>query len=156
MLTLPLYQWLRPASIDEVLGLLAEHPGECLLVAGGTDAVPNMKHRLHEPKRVVSLGGVRDLHFVREDAAGLHLGPALTLRELAEQPRVCELLPALAHAASASSTCDSALLRSRPPLASSALRSSSTALASSAVTSTRAGSSAKAARASMLSRSTAR
>ena len=100
MLTLPLYQWLRPTSTDQVLELLAEHPGECLLVAGGTDAVPNMKHRLHEPKRVVSLGGVRDLHFVREYAAGLHLGPALTLRELAEQPRVCESLPALARAAS--------------------------------------------------------
>ncbi|MEO5989599.1 MAG: FAD binding domain-containing protein [Candidatus Eisenbacteria bacterium] len=100
MLTLPLYQWLRPTSIDEVLRVLAEHPGECLLVAGGTDAVPNMKHRLHEPRRVVSLGGVRDLHFVREDDAGLHLGPGLTLRELAEHPRVRESLPALARAAS--------------------------------------------------------
>lgn len=100
MLTLPLYQWLRPSSTDEVLRLLAEHPGECLLVAGGTDAVPNMKHRLHEPKRVVSLGGVRELHFVREDAVGLHLGPALTLRELSEHTRVRGSLPALARAAS--------------------------------------------------------
>ncbi len=100
MLTLPLYQWLRPKTTDQVLDLLAEHPGECLLVAGGTDAVPNMKHRLHEPKRVLSLGGVADLHYVREDAEGLHLGPALTLRELTELPRVRESLPGLARSAS--------------------------------------------------------
>ncbi len=100
MLTLPLYQWLRPTTTDQVLGLLAEYPGECLLVAGGTDAVPNMKHRLHEPKRVVSLSAVGDLHFAREDAAGLHLGPALKLRELTEHARVREALPALALAAS--------------------------------------------------------
>jgi len=99
VLTLPLYQWLRPTSTDEVLGLLAAHPGECLLVAGGTDAVPNLKHRLHEPKRVVSLSGVADLHFAREDTEGLHLGPALTLRELTEHARVRESLPALARAA---------------------------------------------------------
>ena len=32
--------------------MLAELPGKCLLIAGGTDAVPNLKHRLHEPERV--------------------------------------------------------------------------------------------------------
>jgi len=41
--------------VDEVLRELEEHAGECLLLAGGTDAVPNLKHRLHEPGRVVSL-----------------------------------------------------------------------------------------------------
>ena len=77
MLTLPRFEWLTPGTIEEVLAILAAHPGECLLVAGGTDAVPNLKHRLHEPKRVVSLARVAALRGVREDAMGLHLG-ALT------------------------------------------------------------------------------
>lgn len=99
MLTLPRFQWLEPTSVDEVLGLIAEHPGECLLVAGGTDAVPNLKHRLHEPRYVVHLAGVPDLRFFREDGAGLHLGPLVTLAELAEHAMVRRDFPSLAKAA---------------------------------------------------------
>jgi len=100
MLTLPVFDWSRPATVDEALELLAAHPGECLLVAGGTDAVPNLKHRLHEPRRIVSLGAVAELRFVREDADGLHLGALVTLRELAESAIVRRDFPALARAAS--------------------------------------------------------
>jgi 4-hydroxybenzoyl-CoA reductase subunit beta len=100
VLTLPVYRWLRPTSVNEVLRVLAEHPGDCLLVAGGTDAVPNLKHRLHEPKYVVSLAGVEELRFAREDAEGLHLGARLTLSELAANAAVLRHWPALARAAS--------------------------------------------------------
>ncbi len=99
MLTLPAFEWASPASVDEVLALLAEHGGDALLIAGGTDAVPNMKHRLHEPKLVIHLGGVRDLHFVREAAGGLQLGPRVTLAELEAHPVIRRDYPLLARAA---------------------------------------------------------
>lgn len=100
MLTVPVFQWLRPSTVDEALRVLAENPGECLLVAGGTDAVPNLKHRLHDPRVVVSLGGVGELRFARSENDGLHLGALLTLTELAEQTEVRRDFPALARAAS--------------------------------------------------------
>jgi 4-hydroxybenzoyl-CoA reductase subunit beta len=100
MLTLPVFRWLRPASVDEVLRLLAEHPGECLLVAGGTDAVPNLKHRLHDPRYVISLAGVEELRFAREETDGLHLGALLTLTDLAAHSAVRRDFPGLAKAAS--------------------------------------------------------
>jgi 4-hydroxybenzoyl-CoA reductase subunit beta len=93
MLTLPRFEWRQPRSVDETLALLSDRPGEALLVAGGTDAVPNLKHRLHEPRRVVHLGRVEELHFLREDADGLQLGPRLTLAELATDPRVLATSP---------------------------------------------------------------
>ncbi len=99
MLTLPRFEWLAPATLAEVLAILAEHPGECLLVAGGTDAVPNLKHRLHEPKRVVSLARVAELRGVREDATGLHLGALTTLSTLTRQPELLRDYPAVAQAA---------------------------------------------------------
>jgi len=92
MLTLPRFEWVAPATVDEVLRELAEHPGECLLVAGGTDAVPNLKHRLHEPRRVVSLArvnelrGVRELSGPRRSRDGLELGALTTLSALAREP----------------------------------------------------------------------
>lgn len=99
MLTLPRFEWARPGTLEQVTEILAARPGECLMVAGGTDAVPNLKHRLHEPRLVVSLAGVRELHFVREDATGLHLGPLVTLSELARHPSVQRDFPSLARAA---------------------------------------------------------
>jgi 4-hydroxybenzoyl-CoA reductase subunit beta len=100
MLTLPLVEWSRPTKVDEALKVLSEHPGECLLVAGGTDAVPNMKHRLHEPKRVVHLGGVRELRGIREDGGALEIGALVTLRELSDHALVRDRYPMLARAAS--------------------------------------------------------
>jgi 4-hydroxybenzoyl-CoA reductase subunit beta len=99
VLTLPLFEWVRPATVDDVLRELAAHPGECLLVAGGTDAVPNLKHRLHEPRRVVHLGGVRELRGLREDAGALEIGALTTLRELHEHAATRAAFPALAEAA---------------------------------------------------------
>ena len=100
MLTLPVFEYVRPASVDDVLRELAAHKGECLLVAGGTDAVPNLKHRLHEPRRVVSLAGVAELETVREDAQGLHLGALVTLTALTRLPELKRDFPATARAAS--------------------------------------------------------
>jgi 4-hydroxybenzoyl-CoA reductase subunit beta len=100
VLTIPVFRWLRPTTVDEALRVLAENPGECLLVAGGTDAVPNLKHRLHDPRVVVSLAGVAELRFARAESDGLHLGALLTLTELAENADVRRDFPALARAAS--------------------------------------------------------
>ena len=99
MLTLPRFEWLAPTSLADVLAVIAATPGECLLVAGGTDAVPNLKHRLHEPKRVVSLARVAELRFVQEDVEGLHLGALTTLSALTRDPLVLAHYPAIATAA---------------------------------------------------------
>ena len=99
MLTLPRFEWSQPGTLEETLALLSERPGETLVVAGGTDAVPNLKHRLHEPRRVVHIGRVRELHYLREDERGIHLGPLLTLAELSRHEGVRAAFPALAKAA---------------------------------------------------------
>jgi 4-hydroxybenzoyl-CoA reductase subunit beta len=99
MLTLPRYEWSAPRTVDETLATLAARGGEALVVAGGTDAVPNLKHGLHEPRVLVHLGAVRELHFARDDADGLHLGPLLTLSELARLPALLRDFPVLAKAA---------------------------------------------------------
>jgi 4-hydroxybenzoyl-CoA reductase subunit beta len=47
----------------------------------------------------VHLGGVRELHFVRDEPDGMHLGPLVTLAELESHDRLRKQFPALAHAA---------------------------------------------------------
>jgi 4-hydroxybenzoyl-CoA reductase subunit beta len=100
MLTLPTFEWVQPRSLDGLLDHLAEQPGQSLIVAGGTDAVPNLKHRLHEPRYVVHIGRVEELNFVRDQADGLHLGPLVSLARLGREAAVRRDFPALARAAS--------------------------------------------------------
>ena len=99
MLTLPRFEWVQPETLDELLGHLARHGPESLIVAGGTDAVPNLKHRLHEPRYVVFIGRIRELRYVRDEADGLHLGPLVTLSALAGDAIVRRDFPVLARAA---------------------------------------------------------
>ncbi|HET7226916.1 MAG TPA: FAD binding domain-containing protein [Candidatus Eisenbacteria bacterium] len=99
MLPLPPFEWAEPASLDELLALLATHGRDALIVAGGTDAVPNLKHRLHEPRVVVSTARVPELQGIVCDADGLQLGAGVTLAALARDERVARAHPALTRAA---------------------------------------------------------
>jgi 4-hydroxybenzoyl-CoA reductase subunit beta len=101
MLRLPPYRLLEPATPQEAVDMLAAEPGEALLLAGGTDLVPNMKHGLFEPKTVVSLAKVAGLEGVTDESGGLRLGPMTTLADLCPHPLVVERAPALAQAARA-------------------------------------------------------
>jgi len=99
MLTLPEFEWVRPATLDALLAHLADHGADTLVVAGGTDAVPNLKHRLHEPRYLVHLGGVAELGFVRNEPDALHMGPLVPLSRIASEPRIRTDFPSLAKAA---------------------------------------------------------
>ncbi len=103
MLRLPTFELKKPTTKEAVLALLAEGSteGRTMLIAGGTDLLPNMKHKLFEPDVLVSLAEVAELGGVRrEDSGGLVLGPLTTLAELAASEELAELTPGLAQAAS--------------------------------------------------------
>ncbi len=97
MLRLPRFGVHSPETLDEVVAALAE-PG-ARLVAGGTDLLPNLKHRLDQPPMLVSLTRVRALRAITEEEGMLSIGAGVTLTEIAEHPRVRSLFPSLAYAA---------------------------------------------------------
>ncbi len=98
MLRLPPFEYLIPGSVDEAVQLLLAHPGEAMLVAGGTDLFPNMKRRQFEPKFLVGLGGLGELRGIR-NGSGYIIGAGTTLTQLAADTRVQRDYPALATAA---------------------------------------------------------
>lgn len=99
MLRLPAFEYHRPRSVEEAAGLLRELGDGCMLVAGGTDVIPNMKHRLHEPEHLVSIRGVAELQGIEAQDNELVLGAGSTLAQVAGHPEVRAHLPALAAAA---------------------------------------------------------
>jgi 4-hydroxybenzoyl-CoA reductase subunit beta len=100
MLRLPPFEYHRPGSLDEAVELLAEHGSEAMPIAGGTDLVPNMKHRLFTPAHLVALGGLAEMKGCREEGeGGLELGAGETLSSVAASPLVRARIAALADAA---------------------------------------------------------
>ncbi|MCA8979942.1 MAG: FAD binding domain-containing protein [Planctomycetes bacterium] len=100
MLRLPACEVANPRTVDQALALLAEHGDAAMLIAGGTDLVPNMKHRLFEPELLVSLAGVDELRGVRETPDGIEIGAMSTLAALARDEQLIANYPALAQAVS--------------------------------------------------------
>lgn len=98
MLRLHPYTYHRPRTLDEALDLLTEHGEDAMPIAGGTDLVPNMKHRLFTPGHLVALRGVEELHGVDVEEKGVRIGACESLDALSRHPGVQDRFPALARA----------------------------------------------------------
>jgi len=100
MLRLPHFDVAAPDSLDEVIEALGASPG-ARLVAGGTDILPNLKHRLEAPAKLISLARLKALRGIVRDDAGryLRIGAGVTLSEIAADPIVGELFPSFATSA---------------------------------------------------------
>jgi 4-hydroxybenzoyl-CoA reductase subunit beta len=100
MMRLPLFKYMAPRTAHDAAAILADHaPGEAMLLAGGTDLLPNMKRRQQTPKIVVSLARVAELQHAT-NGNGMVLGAGLTLTQLATDPRIKQHYAGLYQAAS--------------------------------------------------------
>jgi len=99
MLRLHEFRYHRPRTLAETVALLGEHAGDVMPIAGGTDLMPNMKHRLFTPGHVVALKGVPELRGIAIQDGQLVIGAAETLSSVAADERVRRHAPSLATAA---------------------------------------------------------
>ncbi len=95
---LPMFSYEQPADLAGVLRALSHRPG-ARLVAGGTDLLVNMKHRVELPETLVSLGRVGELRGVRREGDRLVIGATTTLKELGHHGELAGKFPALVQAA---------------------------------------------------------
>lgn len=98
MLRLHPYEYHKPATLDEALDLLATHGDDAMPIAGGTDLVPNMKHKLFTPGHLVALRGLSELSGIERSNGDLRIGAAESLAAVAAHPEVTGHLPSLARA----------------------------------------------------------
>jgi 4-hydroxybenzoyl-CoA reductase subunit beta len=98
-MTMPAATLARPKTIPEAVHLLAEHGPEALIIAGGTDVVPNLQMKLFSPRVLMDIKPIRELRGITVVAAGaLRIGALTTLAEIAESPVVRANYPVLASA----------------------------------------------------------
>ncbi len=103
MMRLPHFRYAAPRTAREAADLLAASPADTMLVAGGTDLLPNMKRRQQAPATLVGLRHIAELRGVtlgadrRESSAGapslsghegLSIGAGVTLSTLVRHDAV--------------------------------------------------------------------
>jgi 4-hydroxybenzoyl-CoA reductase subunit beta len=99
MMRLPIFAFRAPRKLEEAARTLEGEGRSAMLIAGGTDLLPNMKRRQQVPRTLISLRHVEGLHEAQFDKTGTRLGACLTLAEIAEDHRFRNGLTALAEAA---------------------------------------------------------
>jgi carbon-monoxide dehydrogenase medium subunit len=93
------FDYARPASVDEALGVLAENGEDAKVLAGGHSLLPIMKLRLAAPALLVDVGRLDDLRYVRVDGEEVAIGALSRHAELVSSQLLHTEVPLLAHTA---------------------------------------------------------
>ena len=76
------FEYVRPGTVAEAAGFLAEKADNALAIGGGTAAVVLMNLGVLRPSYVVDLGSLAELRGVKEQDGALRIGALTTLRSL--------------------------------------------------------------------------
>ena len=94
------FDLVAPGSLDAVLSLLAESPGEFLPIAGGTESMVAFGAGRLQAKKLVSLWGLKELRFINATDETLTIGAGSTFTDIRRHPIIASDFPMLAQAAS--------------------------------------------------------
>src|SRR2546426_9198828 len=92
MMRLPWFEYRAPRSIGEAARILAGEGPDAMLIAGGTDLLPNMKRRQMAPKTLVSLRHIPEMKL-----NGQAIGAGTTLTEIVKKAELPLGLRQAAH-----------------------------------------------------------
>lgn len=94
------FDYAAPETLDEALGALADDP-DARVLAGGQSLVPLLKMRLARPGKLVDLGRLDDLRYVRRDGDAVEIGAMTRHADVAGSDAVSGAGRALREAAAA-------------------------------------------------------
>lgn len=93
------FDYRRPASLDEAIGILSEYPGSARLLAGGTDLVAWLRDDAVAPDVVVDIKDVPGLGDITYDGDLLRIGSLVTFTDLMESDLIRTHAPLLVEMA---------------------------------------------------------
>jgi xanthine dehydrogenase YagS FAD-binding subunit len=93
------FQYFRPTTVEQAVGLLGGSWGGAELLAGGTDLLDLQKEYVAQPDKVISLSGIPTLAGIKVSAGSVTIGAATKLADIAAHPDLRRHFPALTTAA---------------------------------------------------------
>jgi 4-hydroxybenzoyl-CoA reductase subunit beta len=97
---LPKFEYFEPQDLKEAVSILQNEPSAKML-AGGTDLLVNMKHKVERPSIIVNVKGIDGLDHIKHDNGAVRIGALTNLKRLYRTPMILEKLSCLAEAAAA-------------------------------------------------------
>jgi len=95
---LPAFELLRPRSLSEALEILEATP-QALPIGGGTNLIVDIRSGKLCPEIVVDLSELEELCCIRRKAGVMHIGAAVTIAELLDDPMIEQTAPILTEMA---------------------------------------------------------
>jgi carbon-monoxide dehydrogenase medium subunit len=95
----PSFTYLRASSVDEALGLAAEHGEDAKYLAGGHSLLPMMKLRMAFPEVLIDLGRITELSYITDQGDYVAIGATTRHHDVATSPLLNAVIPLLAHTA---------------------------------------------------------
>jgi carbon-monoxide dehydrogenase medium subunit len=93
------FEYHRPTSVQEAVGLLAKLGDDGRALAGGHSLIPMMKLRLATPAHLVDLAGIADLKGIRADGNDIVIGAMTTEHDVIGSDLLGTKIPILREAA---------------------------------------------------------
>ena len=93
------FEFVQAKSAQEAVSFLGDEYNESKVLAGGLDLIGELKEHLIEPERLVSIGGIGDLNYIRIEGNATKIGATTTLAEIAAHPDLQKAHAAFAEAA---------------------------------------------------------
>ena len=84
------FDYLAPASVEEVLQALAHFGDDAKIIAGGQSLLPVLRMRLNAPQVVVDLGKIDSLRGIRDDGDAIVIGAMTTHHDVLNDALVRE------------------------------------------------------------------
>ncbi len=98
-MSLPQFKLLRPRSLQEAIGFLAQHTNLRVL-AGGTDLIPSMRQKLFDPEFVLDIRHIGELNGIRtKPDGGVEIGALTPLSAIERSAFLRQHYPVLSEAA---------------------------------------------------------
>ncbi|HWN99670.1 MAG TPA: xanthine dehydrogenase family protein subunit M [Blastocatellia bacterium] len=94
------FDYVAPATLNEAVALLTQHPDDAKILAGGHSLIPAMKLRLAMPQLLIDIGRIKDLAYIREEGSQIRIGAMTTHHQLESSDRLREICPLLPETAS--------------------------------------------------------
>lgn len=95
----PPFDYAAPTTLDEAIGLLAEHAdADARVLAGGQSLIPMMNFRLAKPGYLVDLRRVAGLAGIRREGDTLVIGAMTRTAEIERSPEVAVAAPLVTEA----------------------------------------------------------
>jgi carbon-monoxide dehydrogenase medium subunit len=92
------FDYHRPASLDEAVGLLARYGDGAKVLSGGMSLLPALKLRLGSVAHLVDIGRIPGLEYVKEESGLLKIGGATRQATLERSELIAAKLPILRDA----------------------------------------------------------